>query len=267
MATPCTLSEAACSVLNDPCPASKVSKTREYVAAWKFGEISEIGVSSPPNHPARPLKPELRSPRDMPRRRPTGNSGRFAFVHAIAHIELNAIDLAWDIVVRFTNDNLPREFYDDWSMVALDEAEHFDLLERRLTELGGAYGDLAAHDGLWEAAISTRDDLLARLAIVPMILEARGLDTTPGAIARLQQAGDEKTAETLEIIAREEIPHVRAGVHWFEILCHQRGVDPISTFHHLIRSKFKGAPKPPFNEAARTEAGMASEYYSCYQER
>ena len=267
MSIPYTLGEAACSILNDPIPASKVSKTQEYVAAWKSGEIAEIGSSCPPRHPARPSKPELKSPRDMPRRRPTGNSGRFAFVHAITHIELNAINLAWDIVARFTDEDLPRKFYDDWCEVALDEAEHFYLLDRRLNDLGGSYGDLAAHDGLWDAAISTSDDLLVRLAIVPMVLEARGLDTTPGAIAKLQQAGDGKTAEALETIAQEEIPHVRAGVHWFETLCRQRGIEPVSTFHHLIKTRFNGTPKPPFNEVARTKAGMASEYYTCYQNK
>jgi len=266
LAIPRTLAQAACSVLNDPSPVGKVAKTREYVTAWKAGQVSEIGSGQPPLRPARPARPELKSPRDMPKRRPSGQSGRFAFIHAIAHIELNAIDLAWDIVVRFTDELLPREFYDDWSEVALDEAEHFDLLATRLTDLGGGYGDLPAHDGLWDAAISTNNDLLARLAIVPMTLEARGLDTTPTAITRLRQTGDQKTADILEVIAREEIPHVRAGVHWFETLCRQRGIEPVSTFHGLIESRFAGTPKPPFNEEARAKAGMAPEYFFPYLE-
>jgi len=200
----------------------------------------------------------------MPRRRPKGKSGRFAFVHAIAHLEFNAIDLAWDIVIRFTDDAMPRAFFDDWTGVALDEAEHFSLLVGRMAELGGAYGDLPAHDGLWDAATSTDDDLLARLAIVPMILEARGLDTTPGAVAKLRQAGDLETARIIEIIAAEEIPHVRAGVQWFETLCKRRGLNPQAAFHNFVDTRFSGTPKPPFNTQARTMAGMSADYYHRY---
>jgi len=208
----------------------------------------------------------LKSAQDMPRRRHKGPTGRFAFVHAIAHIEFNAIDLAWDIVSRFAAENMPKSFYDDWVQVALDEAEHFQLLQTRLEELGGKYGDLPAHDGLWEAASSTTDDLLVRLAIVPMILEARGLDTTPGAVIKLRQAGDEKTADILEHIAHEEIPHVQAGVYWFEYLCDRRGLEPVSTFHHLVSTRRKIAPKPPFNVHARAKARMAAGYYQPFAE-
>ncbi len=252
-------------VLNESDPSEKVRKTRQFVAAWQAGKFTKIGTAQPPSRPKQPTKPDLISPKDMPRRRPTGRIGRFAFVHAIAHIEFNAIDLAWDIIARFTGETLPREFYDDWSQVALDEAEHFDLLVGRMADFEGAYGDLPAHDGLWDAAITTGDDLLARLAIVPMILEARGLDTTPAAVTRLRQAGDIETAKILERIAAEEIPHVSAGVRWFEYLCHQRDIDPVTTFHHLVETRFGGTPKPPFNQDARTQAGMASEYYRRYQ--
>jgi uncharacterized ferritin-like protein (DUF455 family) len=265
LALPTSLGEAACWVLNTPGAADKVSKTRQFATAWQSGRISEIGDEAPPLRPQRPPKPELRAPTDMPKRRPTGPTGRLALIHAIAHIELNAIDLAWDILVRFIDEDMPRTFYDDWCQVALDEAEHFDLLARRMADLGGVYGDLPAHDGLWEAAISTRGDLLERLAIVPMVLEARGLDTTPGAVKKLRQAGDMETADAFESIANEEIPHVRAGVRWFEYLCGRRKVDPFGTFHDIVANKFSGTPKPPFNIEARDKAGMASEYYRCYQ--
>ncbi len=197
----------------------------------------------------------------MPRRRKGGLAGRQAFVHAIAHIELNAIDLAWDIVARFTDENLPRAFYDDWTGVALDEADHFDMLCRRLGELGCAYGDLPAHDGLWEAAETTADDLLARLAIVPMILEARGLDTTPHAVADLERHDDHETAAILAKIGEEEVPHVAAGVRWFEYLCERRDIEPVAHFHALRQARFKGALKPPFNREMRTKAGMNPEYF------
>ena len=201
----------------------------------------------------------------MPRRRKGGLAGRLAFIHAIAHIELNAVDLSWDIIARFEEPDMPRAFYDDWVGVALDEAEHFDLLNQRMSALGGAYGDMPAHDGLWEAATNTAHDLLARLALVPMVLEARGLDTTPAAVARLQANGDEPTASLLAKIGREEIPHVAAGVRWFEFIAARRGLDPISAFHALVDELFSGNLKPPFNTEARTAAGMAHAYYQPYE--
>jgi len=183
----------------------------------------------------------------MPKRKPGGAAGRIAVIHAIAHIELNAIDLAWDIVARFTGEDMPRGFYGDWVQVAVDEADHFDLLDQRLTDLGAAYGDLPAYDGLWEAAETTADDLLARLALVPMVLEARGLDTTPQAVRRFRAGGDDDTADILARIAEEEIPHVAAGVRWFRFLCARRGIDAVATFHALTRQNFNGHLKPPFN--------------------
>ena len=235
--------------------------TRDFAAAWASGDIASIGNIALPGRPARPPNPELRPPRDMPKRNPRGQAGRIAFLHAIAHIELNAIDLAWDIVGRFTGEDLPRAFYDDWVGVAKDEADHFDLLSRRLEELGSAYGDHPAHDGLWEAAEKTADDVLARLALVPMVLEARGLDTTPMAVRRLRDAGDQDSADILETIGCEEVPHVGAGVRWFEFICAKRGLDSVPAFHRLVAERFKGVLKAPFNEAARAEAGFAPNYY------
>jgi uncharacterized ferritin-like protein (DUF455 family) len=216
----------------------------------------------PPDRPARPARPELRPPRDMPKRRAAfSEAGRVALLHALAHIELNAIDLAWDLVARFTADDLPRAFYDDWVGVAAEEAKHHALLAARLAQLGAAYGDLPAHDGLWEAAQATAHDLLARLAVVPLVLEARGLDVTPDMIDRLARAGDAASAGVLQVIYDDEIGHVATGRRWFEFLCARRGVEPATTYHALVRRHFKGAVKPPFNRTARDAAGLAAAYY------
>jgi uncharacterized ferritin-like protein (DUF455 family) len=255
------LADAARQVLATADPAEKVRLTREAAEAWAVGRIVEIGAQGAPDRPARPTRPELRRPADMPRRKKRSLDGRRAFLHAIAHIELNAVDLAWDIVARFANPTLPRRFYDDFVDTARDEADHFAMLDRRLRELGAAYGDLPAHDGLWEAAAATADDLAARLALVPMVLEARGLDTTPKAVAELEAAGDPESAAMLAKIGREEIPHVAAGVRWFAHLCRAAGHDPEARFHAIVRERFKGSLKPPFNDDARAQAGMLPGYY------
>ncbi len=264
---PRALAEAAVAVLTTAAPGEKVALSRRFAAAWVAGEITEIGAAEPPARPARPARPELRPPRQMPRRR-TGKSlaGRQALYHAIAHIELNAIDLAWDIIARFTApqftaENPPRGFYDDWVKVADDEARHFALLEQRLAALGTNYGALPAHDGLWQAAEATAHDLLARLAVVPLVLEARGLDVTPGLIEKLKAAGDAEGAATLEVIYREEIAHVAAGKRWFDWLCGRRGLVPETAWRELVARHFKGVLKPPFNTEARLAAGLPAEFY------
>jgi uncharacterized ferritin-like protein (DUF455 family) len=199
----------------------------------------------------------------MKRRRNLGApAGRVALIHALAHIELNAIDLGWDIIARFSGADLPRQFFDDWIGVAAEEAEHFALLEARLVALDAAYGDLPAHDGLWEAAANTAHDLLARLAVVPLVLEARGLDVTPEMIRRLERAGDPDSAAILDRIYRDEVGHVAVGARWFETLCRERGLDPTATFRDRVSRHFTGALKPPFNEAARTAAGLPRAYYA-----
>lgn len=204
----------------------------------------------------------------MPKRRGAGTrESRIALLHALAHIELNAIDLAWDIVARFASPDLPREFFDDWVGVADDEARHFLLLSERLASLGAAYGDLPAHDGLWRAAFETRHDLLARLAIVPLVLEARGLDVTPAMIARFERLndaafGDAESAAALKVIYRDEIRHVAAGRCWFEWECARRGVEPVATWQTLVAKHFVGALKPPFNDDARAAAGFRAAYYA-----
>jgi uncharacterized ferritin-like protein (DUF455 family) len=259
--TPKTLTEAACCVLNEPNPNTKVELTRSFADAWTSGLITGIGTHFPPDRPARPSLPELKHPANMPRRRKTGFQGKRAFIHSIAHIELNAIDLAWDIVCRFVYEDMPNAFYNDWVGVALDEAQHFSMLVSLLNSLEASYGDLAAHDGLWEAANTTKGDLASRLALVPMILEARGLDTIPAAVQRFHDAGDIETMAILDQIGAEEIPHVAAGVRWFEFICNRRGVLSVSTFYEIVSSHYKGCIKPPFNIAARTAAGMSKAYY------
>jgi uncharacterized ferritin-like protein (DUF455 family) len=198
----------------------------------------------------------------MKRRRNLGSlDGRLALLHALAHIELNAIDLGWDIVARFAGSGLPRQFFDDWVGVTAEEAEHFALLHARLVALGGEYGAMPAHDGLWEAAAATAGDLLARLAVVPLVLEARGLDVTPEMIRRLQRAGDAESAAVLERIYADEIGHVAVGARWFAALCRERGLDPSATFRDRVSRHFTGGLKPPFNETARAQAGLPRDYY------
>ena len=170
-------------------------------------------------------------------------------------------DLACDVIARFADRDLPRSYYDDWVGVAAEEATHFQLLSGRLNRLGAAYGDLPAHDGLWEAAVATAEDLLARLAVVPLVLEARGLDVTPRMIADFRRAGDDASVAILERIYADEIKHVAVGRHWFEWTCAKRDLDPVATFHTLVRQYFKGTLKPPFNVPARDEAGFYAAYY------
>jgi uncharacterized ferritin-like protein (DUF455 family) len=257
-----TLVNAAIQALETADPEAKARRVQDFAAAWRNDSITLVGSGSPPMRPARPDRPELRLPRHMPKRRRAGSeTGRIALLHALAHIELNAVDLACDIIARFTGNDLPREFFDDWVMVAADEARHFGLLTDRLDFFGAAYGDLPAHDGLWEAAIRTAHDLPARLAIVPLVLEARGLDVTPPMIDNLRKAGDHDSALVLETVFNDEITHVAAGTRWFEYICRARDLDPIATYHELVRRHFRAALKPPFNEMARSQAGLTPEFY------
>ncbi|MCZ6861735.1 MAG: ferritin-like domain-containing protein [Alphaproteobacteria bacterium] len=258
-----SLSEAAVGVLGNGDAGGKASASRAAARDWRSGGIVEIGNAVPPKRPARPDRPQLLMPRDMPRRRSgRGQSARIALLHAIAHIELNAIDLAWDLIARFAGAGLPREFFDDWVSVADEEAKHFDLLSERLGALGSSYGALPAHDGLWEAAEATAHDLLARLAVVPLVLEARGLDVTPAMIERMERFGDQDTAGILRTIYKDEITHVAAGVRWFTFECARRACPPAATWRTLVARHFKGHLKAPFNEQARTEAGFPKEYYA-----
>jgi len=257
-----TLHELAIGVLRTADPEEKARAARNAATAWREAPAMAVGASVPPDRPARPARPPLCPPREVPRRRITsGETGRVALLHALAHIELNAIDLAFDIVARFTDQNLPRAFFDDWIAVGDDEARHYLMLAERLTELGAAYGDMNAHDGLWRAAEETAGDLLARLAIVPLVLEARGLDVTPAMVIKLRSAGDDRSADILQTIHDEEIGHVAAGVRWFRFICARRGLNPAETYGALVHRHFKGQIKPPFNTASRDAAGMPAEFY------
>jgi uncharacterized ferritin-like protein (DUF455 family) len=257
-----TLRGGAVQILQAAEPADKTTLSHALAAAWRAGALPLGDGPMPPARPARPAKPELRQPRDMPKRRSGGaTASRIALLHALAHIELNALDLAWDLIARFGRATLPRGFFDDWVRVADEEATHHGLVADRLAGFGAAYGDLPAHDGLWQAAEATAHDLLARLAVVPLVLEARGLDVTPHMIQSLEKAGDAASAEVLKIIYRDEVGHVAIGKRWFDTLCIEQGVMPESTYHRLVRTYFKGQLKPPFNAEARERAGLSASFY------
>jgi len=205
--------------------------------------------------PGRPHRPELVPPRRLAKRGMGSNRGRAALVHALAHIELNAINLALDAVYRFRE--LPEAFYDDWIGVAVEEARHFGMLRARLLQLGFEYGDFPAHDGLWSLARQTAADPLLRMALVPRVMEARGLDVTPGMIERFRAAGDNPTAAALEVILHDEIGHVRVGTRWFRHLCAARGLDPEATYFELLERHFDAAIRWPLHLEARRRAGFS----------
>jgi uncharacterized ferritin-like protein (DUF455 family) len=262
-----SLASAARAVLACADAEGKARLAQAAARNWRTGTLplTHADDVAMPDHPARPERPELLSHRDMPKRTFKGPRGRFALLHALAHIELNAIDLAFDMAGRWAkaegDGGMPRAFHDDWVKVGDEEARHFLALQGRLNATGGAYGDLPAHNGLWEAAAETRHDLMARLAVVPMVLEARGLDVTPGMIEKLGNAGDHESAAVLSMIYRDEQQHVGAGTRWFAYLCDRHGLEADSTFHRLVRKHFRGLLKAPFNVEARAEAGMPAAYY------
>jgi uncharacterized ferritin-like protein (DUF455 family) len=203
--------------------------------------------------PGRPPAPVLVPPSQLAQRKLNSVEGRAALVHAVAHIEFNAINLAWDAVYRFPG--MPDDYYRDWASVAADEARHFKLLAARLAELGHAYGDFPAHDGLWQMACDTAHDPMVRMALVPRVLEARGLDVTPGMIERLHRVGDPATIAILEVILSEEVRHVAVGSRWFATICAQRNLEPRATFVALLRTHAVSL-RLPFNESARLQAGF-----------
>jgi len=240
-------------------PAAKLAATAQAARDFCAGRLALDDAASPPEPivaPGRPPRPRLVAPRALPHRGLGTSEGRRALLHAVAHIEFNAINLAWDAAYRFRG--MPCVYYRDWIGVAADEARHFAMLQARLGELGGSYGDFDAHDGLWEMAVKTADSCLARMALVPRVLEARGLDVTPGMIARLRDVGDAASAEILEIILREEIAHVGAGSRWFAYCCEREGRDADATFAALIAEHARGALKGPFNVGARLAAGFSA---------
>lgn len=256
-----SIAEAAGLVLETAEPRDKIKAARHVAREWRQGRLAHRFDVAMPNAPARPDRPELLPPNRMPRRGKGGSQrGRLALLHALAHIEYVAIDLAFDMAARFGAE-FPRAFVDDWISVGADEAMHFAILDRRLRALGSFYGALPAHDGLWEAASATADDVLARLAVVPMALEARGLDVTPDTVERFQAAGDRASARILQRIYADEIRHVRFGTKWFQATCEEHGYAPAKHWQMLISDRFRGVVKGPFNDSARDSAGLTRDYY------
>ena len=259
MADDLRLCALKCLLITDP--LEKVEQTQLLYQRWLTGELTvSDDVLIVPDEPGRPDKPELVAPRYLPRRRNTKENGNASLLHAITHIEFNAINLGLDAVARFPG--LPRQFYDDWARVAFEESQHFTLLRDHLLTLGFDYGDFPAHSGMWDMAKKTHHDPLIRMALVPRVLEARGLDVTPKMMNKLRGNGEHRAVEILEIILEEEIGHVKIGTHWFNYLCDQRNVDSLATFKDILDNYFSGELRGPFNTEARkladfTDAEMA----------
>jgi len=238
-------------------PANKVALTQALWTAWQQGLVNpckaepRVGIATP----GRPQKPLLVSPMRVPRRRLGSREGHAAMIHAITHIEFNAINLALDAAHRFAD--MPVAYYADWLRVAAEEASHFALLNQHLVSLGFAYGDFDAHAGLWEMAQKTTHDPLLRMALVPRVLEARGLDATPAITRKLQQIGDTRAVDILGIIAHDEIGHVAVGSRWFAYLCAQRGLDPAATFRNVLSEFAIPLPRLPINIEARRLGGFS----------
>ncbi|MBN8502755.1 MAG: ferritin-like domain-containing protein, partial [Sphingomonadales bacterium] len=243
-------------------PRAKVMRTRALVRSWRKGQLDFAFDVAMPAAPGRPARPELLPPGQMPKRGKGGSErGRVALWHALAHIEFVAIDLALDMAGRFGG-SMGAGFVSDFLTVAADEAMHFALIERHLNTLGSHYGALPAHSGLWDAARDTAHDVAARLAIVPMVLEARALDVTPQTLERVRATGDETGARILSRILDDEIAHVRFGSTHFVAIATARGESPESLWKSLVARHFGGAVKPPFNDSARLQAGLPRSFYA-----
>lgn len=260
---PHSLRDAAATAIATVDLDAKTALAQEAARRWHARRLS---LRSPkdatvPMRPGRPGRPELVPPTQVKRRSLNSRQGRIALLHAIAHIELNAVDLALDIVARFASERMPQSFFDGWMQVAFEEAKHFRLVRERLRAMDADYGDLPAHDGLWQAAHDTRNDLTARLAVVPLILEARGLDVTPPLQAKMRESGDLESAAVLDVIYEDEKKHVAVGAKWFRFVCQRQRRDPARTFQELVRANFRGPLKAPFNDVARAEAGLTPSFY------
>ena len=256
------LSQRIRAALLTPEPASKAMATRALVRDWRRGALAWDFSAAMPDRPAWPAELQLLPPGRMPKRRKGGSErGRIALWHALAHIEFVAIDLALDMAGRFGERQGP-DFVADFLGVAADEAMHFALIQRKLRDLGTHYGALPAHDGLWESAAKTSHDVAARLAVVPMVLEARGLDVTPAMRDRVREQGDESGARTLQRILDDEIRHVAAGAKHFAMEAARRGKNEEKFWQALVKEHVRGALKPPFNDSARCAAGLSRAFYA-----
>lgn len=257
-----TISNSLRAALLTSDPGAKIMATRKLVREWRKGKLSFSFETAMPHRPSWPEHPVLLPARDMPRRNAGGQlKGQVALWHSLAHIEFIAIDLALDICGRFGAE-MGTEFVTDFLAVAADEAMHFALCARKLQTLGSFYGALPAHAGLWQAADDTRHDVAARLAIVPMVLEARGLDVTPGTIAKLKGVGDGNGVAILERILADEIHHVAYGVKHYNAWCANHQFEPAEHWKRLIKSYFRGSVKGPFNNSAREKAGLTRSFLS-----
>lgn len=261
-----TILDHAIKVLEASAPADKCAAAQDMQAAWTENPVVPHLQARLPERPGRPERPLLVPPREVPRRRLGSQDGRIALLHAVAHIEFNAIDLAADMIARYSlSPRLKKAdcatFITDWVSVCADEARHFMMVLTRLKDLGSDYGTLPAHDGLWDAAKATGQDIQARLVIAPMVLEARGLDVTPSMIEKLKSAGDPDSAAVLQVIYDDEIGHVAAGSYWFRDICRRENIEPAAEFHRLVRTYFKGDLKPPFNISARDSANLPQKFY------
>ena len=247
-----------CLLLADP--DAKIAALETLHADWAEGIVPltlNLERAQTLDTPGRPENPTLVPPQNVPRRSVGTPEGHAALLHAITHIEFNAINLALDAAYRFHG--LPHDYYSDWLQVAFEEAYHFRLLREHLRNLGSDYGAFSAHDGLWEMAVKTAHDPLHRMALVPRLLEARGLDASPAIITKLRNIGDTRGAEVLEIILRDEIGHVRTGNRWYEYFCAQRNLDPAEEFQKLLKEYGASKPRPPFHNEARRAAGFSEQ--------
>ena len=256
-----SVGDAICAALLTAGPREKCLAARAVARDWRLGRLAFSFGAAMPDTPAWPAAPVLLAPRDMPRRGKGGTQkGRIALWHALAHIEFVAIDLALDMAGRF-GAAMGAGFVGDFLKIAADEAMHFALLDRHLRSMGSFYGELPAHAGLWGSAAATSGDVAARLAVVPMVLEARGLDVTPAMLERVRSQGDVAGARILERILDDEIRHVRCGTKHFVALCHKAGESPEARWKILVERHFSSGLKPPFNDSARSQAGLSRAFY------
>ncbi len=264
---PLEMRAAALFWLAESNPFEKAQAVQALWPLWEQGLLKlepDNAFAVPASIPGRPVRPELVPPRSVPRRSMSSQEGRASLIHALAHIEFNAINLALDAVWRFPG--MPADYYSDWLRVAAEEALHFSLLESHLRSLGYEYGDFLAHNSLWDMADKTRHDVLARMALVPRTMEARGLDATPAVRAKLAQAGDPAAVEILDIILRDEIGHVAVGNRWYGWLCVQRNLDALATYRLLARQHKAPTLRRPFNIEARRAAGFSDEELAALDE-